>query len=118
MGLNKGQTNNRQGRPKGKPNKITTDLRDVLQSVLNKELTTAKLSGLLSKLEPQQRLNALTKLLEFTIPKLQSVSIEQQIQAEYESLEALLESAPDEAVNEIFERIKKLKENGKTAENQ
>ncbi len=118
MGLHKGQTNNRQGRPKGKPNKVTGDLRGVLQKVLDKELTPIKLSNLLKNLEPQQRLNALTKLLEFTIPKLQSVSIEKQIQAEYESLECLLESAPEKAIDEIFERIKKLKENAETIENQ
>lgn len=117
MGLKKGQTNNLQGRPKGKPNRITNDLRDVLQAVLSREITPAKLSAMLKGLEPQQRLNALTKLLEFSIPKLQSVSIEAQINAEFEALEKLLNNSPETAIDLIYERIKKLKEHGTGTEN-
>ncbi len=44
MGLQKGKTNNRNGRPKGTPNKVTGELREALGAVLTKEMTPAKLS--------------------------------------------------------------------------
>lgn len=109
MGQRKGQTGNPNGRPKGTPNKITGDIRDILKVVIDKEMTPIKISNLLKKLGPQQRLSALTKLLEFTIPKLQSISVQAQIEAEYEALERLLQTAPDEAVDEIFNRLEALK---------
>nr|WP_319512250.1 hypothetical protein [uncultured Draconibacterium sp.] len=115
MGLRKGQTNNPNGRPKGKPNRVTTDMRDVLQTVLNKEMTPIKLSNLLKKLGPKDRMHALTKMLEFSIPKLQSISVQAQIEAEYEQLERLLQRAPDEAIDKIFDRLEALK-NGQEKE--
>ena len=94
MAPKKGFTNNPNGRPKGKPNKLTSELRGVLNEVLGKEITPRRLNALLRSLEPSQRLNALTKLLEFTIPKLQSISIEQQVAAEYAEIERLLKEMP------------------------
>ncbi len=114
MGQRKGQTGNPNGRPKGKPNKLTSELREVLGTVLSKEVTPRKLSSLLRSLEPQQRINALAKLLEFTVPKLSSISFEKQIEMEYEQLERLLNVMPDEALDQIFERIKKLKDESET----
>ena len=114
MAPKKGFTNNPNGRPKGKPNKLTSELREVLSEVLSNEITPRKLNALLRSLEPAQRLNALTKLLEFTIPKLQSIDVSQQVAAEYEQLERLLNEMPETAVDEIFERIKKLRDEQKS----
>lgn len=114
MGQRKGQTGNPNGRPKGRPNKLTSELREVLSEVLSKEITDRKLTALLRKLEPAQRLNALAKLLEFTIPKLASIDVFQQAQAEYQQLERLLNEMPEQAVDEILIRIKKLKDEQKS----
>ena len=110
MGRQKGDGRGRiGGRLKGKPNKLTSELREVLGSVLSREITPRILNSLLRSLEPAQRLNAMAKLLEFTIPKLQSISVEQQVAAEYAEIERLLKEMPESAVDELFERIKKLK---------
>ena len=115
MGRQKGDGRGRiGGRTKGKPNKLTSELREVLGEVLSKEITPRKLNALLRSLEPAQRLNALAKLLEFTIPKLQSIDVTQQVAAEYAQLEQLLNEMPEQAVDEIFERIKKLKDESKS----
>ena len=37
------------------------------------------------------------------------------LEAEYEKLEKLLENAPDEAINEIMERINKVKDESRRA---
>ena len=47
-------------------------------------------------------------LLNYSLPKLQSMSPGEMLDAEYKKLEELLESAPDEVVDKIFERINKL----------
>ena len=62
----------------------------------------------LDKLEPKDRLIILERLLQYSIPKQQSISVEAQIQAEYDALEKLLNNAPTEAINELTERLMKL----------
>jgi len=106
MGLKKGQTNNATGRPKGTPNRVTSDLRKWVEYLINKNLST--MENDLKKLEPKERLMILERLMQYTIPKQQSISVEAQIQAEYIELEKLLSNAPEKAINEITERIIKL----------
>lgn len=46
---------------------------------------------------------------------MQSLSPAEMLEAEYKKLEELLENSPDEAINKIVERIKRLKdESGRT----
>ena len=99
----KGKTGNPNGRPKGAPNKVTYDLRKWVESLVNKNLS--KMESDLNKLEPRERLIILERLMQFALPKLQSVNIEAQIQAEYEAIERLLNSAPDEVIEAITERL-------------
>ena len=63
----KGQTNNPNGRPKGKPNKATKELREALKAIVDKEFKG--LPKLLQQLEPKDRTQALIKLLSFILPK-------------------------------------------------
>jgi hypothetical protein len=94
------------GRAKGTPNKVTTDLRKWVECLIDKNLK--KMERDLKQLEPKERLMILEKLMQYSIPKQQSISVEAQIQAEYTSLEKLLSVAPDEAVKEITERVIRL----------
>jgi hypothetical protein len=103
MGLKKGQTGNPNGRPKGTPNKVTTDLKKWVGNLIDKNLS--RMEKDLKKLEPKDRLMILEKLMQYSIPKQQSISVEAQIQAEYGALEKLLSNAPEEAIKEITERI-------------
>ncbi|MDH6356112.1 nucleotidyltransferase/DNA polymerase involved in DNA repair [Dysgonomonas sp. PH5-45] len=52
----------------------------------------------------------LEKLMQYVVPKQQSISVETQIQAEYQELEKLLEKAPDSLVDELLQRMEKLKQ--------
>lgn len=56
------------GRTKGTPNKITKEVRETIQEILDNELK--EIPTLLATLEPKDRLYFLTRLLPFVIPKL------------------------------------------------
>ncbi|WP_280751150.1 MULTISPECIES: hypothetical protein [unclassified Parabacteroides] len=92
------------GRTKGTPNKVTGDIKARLQAIINGYDIEADLN----ELEPQQRITVMERLMQYIIPKQQSVSVDAQIQAEYKELEKLLLSAPDEVVDRLAERIQTL----------
>ena len=74
MGLNKGTTNNPNGRPKGKPNKITGDLREMIKNFLYdkyEDFTTS-----FAAMPADEKVKAYTALLKYSIPTLQSTKEE------------------------------------------
>jgi len=97
------------GRNKGTPNKVTSELKQWLQLLIDNNRT--QFENDLKAVEPEKRLFILEKLMQYVVPKQQSLNIEAQIQAEYEQLEKLLSKAPDEAVQQIVERIERIKKN-------
>ena len=72
--MEKGKTNNPNGRPKGTPNKITQDVRQWLSTVIDKN--RRQMERDLKALEPKERLQMLEKLMQYVIPKQQAVSAE------------------------------------------
>jgi hypothetical protein len=111
MAPKKGVINNPHGRPKGVPNRNTADLRLWVDMVVKKNCK--QFESDLMKLEPRDRLIILERLMQYTIPKQQSISAEAKIQAEYASLENLLSNAPEEAIREITARIMTLNQTSK-----
>lgn len=79
-GLKPGQTNNPKGRPKGTANKVTSNLREAVNAFLDKNWSTIERD--LKKLEPKDRLAFIEKMLSYSLPKLQSTTIEANVQAE------------------------------------
>lgn len=65
--MEKGKTNNPNGRPKGTPNKITSTVRAWLLEVINgnRDQFTRDLQAL----EPAERVEVLLKLLPYVLPK-------------------------------------------------
>lgn len=63
----KGFTNNIHGRPKGVPNKITTELRTMLNDFVTEQWETIKQD--FGQLQPKERLIYYEKLLQYCIPK-------------------------------------------------
>ena len=103
----KGKTNNPNGRPKGSKNKTASEIREAFQ-----KLVSDNLEGLqedLDKLEPEKRISYIIKLSELILPKLQSLSVENQIDIEYKQLEALLNKAPEQAIEQITAKILTIK---------
>lgn len=96
------------GRKKGTENATTTELKDWIKQVLdtNKNQFILDLKGV----DAEKRLVILEKLMQYVVPKQQSVSIEAQINAEFAALEQLLDKAPQSAVEAISERILAIRE--------
>lgn len=101
------------GRKAGTPNKVSGTVKEWIASIIdgNRE----QFEKDLEKLEPGERVRIISNLLQYVTPKMQSVSPGEMLNEEYKKLEELLESAPDELVDRITERINKLRnESGRT----
>jgi hypothetical protein len=72
MGLNPGQTNNYKGRPKGTKNKAGRDLRERISAFLSDNWQAMEEE--FNKLEPKDKLIFYEKLMQYGLPKLQSIS--------------------------------------------
>lgn len=107
MALKKGVVLNPNGRPKGSPNKSTTEIRNAFQLLVSQNIE--QLQNDLSKMTPDKRVSYIIKLSEFILPKLQSLSLDTQIELEYKNLEALLTKAPDEVIERLTQKILTLK---------
>ncbi|MBC7525912.1 MAG: hypothetical protein H7239_15935 [Flavobacterium sp.] len=55
------------GRSKGTPNRTTAETKQLLQTIVGKELDN--LGTMLEQLEPNERINAISKLLPYILPK-------------------------------------------------
>jgi len=87
------------GRSKGTPNKTTAETKQLLQNVVSKQIEM--LETTLNKLEPVDRVNALSKLLPYILPKQQDIAITN-------TNEFLSESERDRRIKELLEKAKSL----------
>lgn len=69
--MEKGHTNNRNGRPKGAPNKVTTELRQWVSNLIDNNRTQIEQD--LMSVEPDKRLVMLEKLMQYVLPKQQQI---------------------------------------------
>lgn len=72
--MEKGKTNNPKGRPKGKPNKITADVRQWLAELIDGNRAQVKKD--LKKLSPKDRLQIIEKFMQYVVPKQQATTLE------------------------------------------
>ncbi len=68
MGTQKGQTNNPNGRPLGKQNKVTQKVKNTFSALLSNNLS--KLQSDIDQLNSKDRIYVLLQLAEFVVPKL------------------------------------------------
>jgi hypothetical protein len=62
-----------EGRPKGIPNKTTTEIKEAFQMLLEDNLPTLRRD--ISSLEPKERVKFMLELASFIIPKMKSVDL-------------------------------------------
>lgn len=94
------------GREKGSPNKITGSVKDWISSIIDNNRD--KFEKDIKALDGPERVRVISNLLQYVTPKMQSVSPTEQIEAEYLHLKQLMEECPDEFMDQIVDRIKKL----------
>jgi hypothetical protein len=105
MGRNKG-TLKTGGRAKGTANKTTTDVRKWLQSLIDDN--RGQFEKDLKSLDAKGRVTVIERLMQYVMPKQTAISVEAQIQTEYEELRKLLGISPDEVIERLVERINNI----------
>jgi hypothetical protein len=91
-GFSPGISGNPAGKPVGCLNKTTGQLRELINRFLNENFETIMQD--FQKLSPQQRIRSYVDLLQFALPKLQSIQ-------QPDDIDRLTE----DQVNELYERI-------------
>ena len=97
MAQPKGKTGNPNGRPKGTPNKVTSEVKTWLAELIDKN--RKQIEKDLKALEPKDRILIFEKLLSYVVPKMQSV--EAKI-----NLENLSDEQLNQVINELTKEIK------------
>ena len=108
MSFKKGTSGNPKGRPTGAKGKAKSNLLERITIILENNLES--LQEDLESMEPAERVKALTGLINYALPKQQAVNIEQSIDYEYQKLTELIETAPDEVIDRIAEKVKAMNE--------
>lgn len=80
------------GRKAGTPNKVSGTVKEWIASIIDGN--RQQFEDDLGELEPGERVRVISNLLQYVTPKMQSMSPEELLEAEYNKLEELLESAP------------------------
>lgn len=93
MAQRKGQTGNPAGRPVGSPNKVTSDLRAKISTIVAKQIDSIEED--LQCLKPLERLQIVEKLISYCVPKLQA-----------QSFEIDLNTLSDEQLDQVINHLK------------
>lgn len=92
MGLHKNQSNNLKGRPKGRPNKATAELRERIKNFLDGNFETVQND--FQSLDPVQKLSFYEKLIKYVIP----VQNSNELKIDFEKMS-------DSELNELINRL-------------
>lgn len=104
MGLKKGQTNNRRGRPKGSKNRLSVPIKEFISSML--DANRHRLETSLDGLEPPDFVRFYDKLLSYVIPRQNTVDIHTEIKALMDNIDDLNE-AQLQRLKEIIIEVKR-----------
>jgi hypothetical protein len=107
MGLRKGQTNNKAGKPKGAVNKLSKDLRITITDFLRD--SWPEVIKEFSKLKGRDKVNFYRDLLQYAIPKMQAITMDADI-----NFNTMSEAELDQIAFRLL--TKNIKENGKNDE--
>jgi hypothetical protein len=90
------------GRQPGSPNKVTSEIKEWLTTLINENKPQFEKN--LKNLEPEKHVQLIEKLLAYIVPKPQNLDI----QIEYRELERLLERTPEKYIEKISAKLIEL----------
>jgi len=93
MGIKKGQSGNPNGRPKGRPNKITAEMKDKIQLFI--ESNFEQIQSDFMMMEPKDRLIIFERLLKYVIP----TKVENEVYQPIEKIPDIIINFNDEKIN-------------------
>ena len=100
MGLKKGQCNNLQGRPVGKQNRLTADMKERIKQFIESEFDGVVTD--FSALEPRDRVQLFEKFLTYVLPKQRETAADVTV-----STQSLMNEMTSEEIIAEIERIQK-----------
>lgn len=93
MAFKKGTSGNPNGRPKGAKDKATTQLREMITKLVEREFDNV--DTLLLQLEPKERAKFLTDLLKYAVPALSSINMEATVDSKVTQIEVKYKTKED-----------------------
>ena len=105
MGLPKGRTNNSKGRKKGSENKVTKELRPLIQQFLEEKFLEVKREW--SKLDSKDKLQFYKDLLKYAIPTLQATQIDLEVENKVTIKHLILQPLTKEELKQFNEILEK-----------
>lgn len=108
------------GRKKGTPNRTTGAVKESIAAVVSNYMAHGKTAARFSlekdlqDMLPAERARAITQLVGYIIPKQQAITLEEQAALEADALTQWLETAPDEAIDAIAEKVLELQERNRS----
>jgi len=93
MGIKKGQSGNPNGRPKGRPNKITAEMKDKIQLFIESNFDQIQSDFMM--MEPKDRLIIFERLLKYVIP----TKVENEVYQPIEKIPDIIINFNDEKIN-------------------
>ena len=106
----KGKSGNPSGRPIGAKGRVQSNLIECVNTIVENNID--KLQSDLNKLSPNDRVKAVISLLNYSLPKKQSIDLNAQIEAEYRELEKLIDKCPEELIDRLTDKIMEIREKG------
>lgn len=107
MGLKPGQTNNPRGRPRGKPNLVSHDIRESFSTLIKWYISTDQYANDFLHLRPRERVRHVEVMSNYTIAKLQSIEMNT-----FTELESATDEQLDRVINQVIETIASRTGNG------
>ena len=91
------------GRVAGTPNRSSAQIKGLIADLLQDNAKQIRKD--FAQLTPAERIKAVAQLAAYVVPRQTAVSLEQQAAIEKEGLLLFLESAPEDAINAIAEKV-------------
>jgi esterase/lipase len=111
MPFEKGCSGNKNGRPKGAKSRINDEIRGYISDILSEHFTPKKIAENLEEMEVKDRMQFLTKLLDYVTPKVKQMDLNSDF-SNQTIVVKLPKLTPEERINEIKELKESLFEMG------